>query len=360
MAKFPVDIEYNQKSTGDGAKKTVDGLKAIEDQANKTREKMAKLTEVGSKMALAGGAIVAPFVLAMNKYVASAKETEPTSKRIVALSKQWEDSQVRLGRVTAKIVLPALEKGAKILEDVISFAEKNPGVVQAALTIGSTLVILGGIIVTTAQLVQTVATIQGLAAAAGLGSAGGGAATGAAVGGGLTLAGLGTLFTSTIIPLAALAIGSVVGLGIGNALAGTNQTLGDVWETLKKLVWLFGYWLGKLLPQTIYSALTAVGKFIGDALGAIGNWFQGGKATGGYMDKPGIYAGAERGREFVMNASTTKHAERAIGGRLNQNSAASYMTNNIQVGNGMTISQTRRMIRESEYQQMANFAGAFG
>lgn len=364
MATKTIELELllNSNKTNAGATQAVKSLKQVEEQANRTREKMEKLANVGAKLALVGGAMVAPFALALKKYTDTIKDAEPLSRRMVELGKKWEESQIRLGRVTAEIVLPALEKGAAILENVISFAEKNPGVVKAALTIGTTLVILGGLITTTAQLVSTIATIQGLAASAGLASAGGGVAAGvaggAAAGGGLAAAvasGI-TIAIPLVIGLIAAAIGGTVGLGVGNAIAGTNQTWKDIGDTLYRIWKIDEYFLTKWLPKALGDFFYNLGVSIGNAIRAIpaliGSWFKGGKASGGYMSQPGLYAGAERGREFVLNAPTTAAAERAIGGRLNQTTAAAMLTNNINIANGMTVSQTRRMIAGNNKQIM--------
>ena len=363
MAKVQkeVDVIYNQKSTGKGTQQIVDGLKAVENQANKTREKMEKLAQVGTKLALAGGAILAPLALAMKKYVDTTKGTERTSARILALNQKWEASQVRLGRIVATEVLPLLEQGAEILGKVIDFAEKNPGVVKAALTIGSTLVILGGILATTAQLVSTVATIQGLAASAGLLSVGGGAAGGAAAGGGIAAgitAGLAAFFTNVGIPLLALVVGGELGRLLGNWLSGTNQTWADIGNTVMGILKLNGIFFTKMLPGYIAQLGAAIGNGLKNLWGAIVSLFQGGKAGGGYVGA-GLYAVGEQGREFVLNNQTTRSAERAIGGRLTQGSAMAAVTNNLQIGNGMTISQTRKLIRANEAAIMGSLAGAF-
>lgn len=376
MTTKTIDLILNLKaqSANAGAKQIAQGLKSIEEQANRTREKMEKLAQVGSKLALVGAAITAPFALAMKKYVDSAKETEPVSRRIVELSKKWEDSQVRLGRVTATIVLPALEKGVAILDKIITFAEKNPGVVQAALTIGSTLVILGGIITTTAQLVSTVATLQGLAASAGMG----GAAAGAAGGAGLSAAVAAGITTASayVIPalVAALsvAIGAQIGLGLGNALAGTNYTLADIGENARMLLTIVKVaWLDRL-PKLISAGLQALGGFIGNAIKAIATYignaikamidgikglFAGGRAAGGYVGS-GIYRMGEKGREFVLSNDTTRNAERAIGGPLTQGGVTSMITNNLQIGPRDTIGRNRRVLRDMRNDIINSLVGA--
>jgi hypothetical protein len=374
MATKTIDLQLklDTKNTDAGANKAVANLKRIQDQANKTRESMAKLTEVGGKMALLGAGILAPLTLAMNKYVSTMKDTEPASKRIAELSKKWEESQVRLGRVTAEIVLPALEKGAAMLEKVITFAEKNPGVVQAALTIGTTLVVLGGLIATTAQLVSTVATIQGLAAAAGLAMGGGGAAAGVAgagavaAGGGLTAAIVAAApFIATAM---AVMLAANMTLWIMNGLLGTNQTWADILTTVRNLGTLFKEGVratGQDIKLAIYTALGSIlkafatmGAWIANAISGLGKWFKGGKADGGYVGS-GLYRTGEQGREFILSNQTTRNAERAIGGQLTQAGAMTYMTNNMQIGNGMTIAQTRRMIRDNETQITNRLLGAF-
>jgi hypothetical protein len=169
MADRTIDILLNMQTKGTGQlnkdlKVTQQALKDIETQANRTREKMEKLAGVGRKLAVTGGLIVAPFIVAMKKYVDATKETEPTSKKIVELGKRWEESQVRIGRVTAEILLPALEKALNVVDKITAFAEKNPGAVKAALGIGGTLIALGGALSIAASIMSTIATVQGLAA----------------------------------------------------------------------------------------------------------------------------------------------------------------------------------------------------
>lgn len=43
-----------------------------------------------------------------------------------------------------------------------------------------------------------------------------------------------------------------------------------------------------------------------------------GYADGGYVNSPGVYGLAERGREYVLNNATTRAAERLMGQRLSQ------------------------------------------
>lgn len=351
--------------TEKGILKIQKGLQDIEKQANRTREKMEKLANVGNKLALVGGAIVAPFALAMKKYVDATKETEPTSKRLVELSKKWEDSQIRIGRVTAEILLPTLEKTLDVVDKIAAFAEENPGAIKAAVGIGGTLVVLGGLLSTTAQIVSTIATVQGLAAGwtaanattlAGITVGGAGAAGGASAGAiGTAVAGA---LTPVLVGAAALAIGGEVGRRLTNALLGTNTTWKDIGVTVKQLLFIAGegwkmlpgflsnlfkdafsnisqivYKVGnniisgianffKGLGQSIVNGFKSFGQGISDGFGkiasAIGGLLRGKQAAGGYANKAGLYMRGEAGKEFVINNSTTRAAESVIGGNLTQ------------------------------------------
>lgn len=230
-------------NTAKGVKKVEKSLKDVEAQANRTRERMEKIAQVGNRLALVGSAITAPFILAMKKYVDTAGETEGTSKRIVELGKRWEESQVRIGRVTAEIVLPALEKALDVVDKVAAFAEKNPGAIKAAVGIGGTLVVLGGLLSTAASIVSTIATVQGVAASFGIGTA---ATTAAATTGtaALTAGGIGTAVTTGITAflsspafLALLVLAAAEGTRqIFNAVTGQNQTWADIGKTLGQLL----------------------------------------------------------------------------------------------------------------------------
>ena len=70
------------------------------------------------------------------------------------------------------------------------------------------------------------------------------------------------------------------------------------------------------------------------------------RAEGGYVDS-GLYRMGERGREFVLNNQTTRAAESLLGGRLNQSRALGLVTNNLQMGAGVTIRQVQRLVQEN-------------
>jgi len=344
MATRTIDILLNMEAepgsvakTSAGVKKVERSLKDVETQANRTRDKMEKLAQVGNRLAMMGGAIVAPFALAMKKYLDTTKETEPTSRRLLDLSKKWEESQVRIGRVTAEIVLPALETALNVVDKIAAFAEAHPDAVKAALGIGASMVLIGGALSTVGSIVSMLATIQGLAAGAGLatGTATAGAGGAAAVTAGITSAlpaigaGLLAILTS---PLTWAVAALVLIKPLMNWLLGTDTTWKEIGQTGKQALIIIGYGIDKLLKgiggffanigTSIWSALQKAATFMVEGIGgAVARLLSliPGKAEGGMIGS-GLFVGGERGREFVMSNQTTRAAENVIGGQLTQQS----------------------------------------
>lgn len=374
-ALVKVDAEMKDISAEAKKRELEKSLATASTKANQLRERMEKVAQVGNRMAVTGAAIIAPFALSLNKYLEAQKaieanggKMEGNAARIIELQKRWADSQVKIGRVTAEIVLPALEKALNVVDKITAFAEKNPGAVKAAVGIGGTLVVLGGMLSTAATIVSTIATIQGVAAGFGIGggvAAGGTAAAGGAVAGGAGLAGLGASIAAAISAAAPfIAIAAAVAIAaegtrqILNWALGTSTTWADIGETARQLAIIsaegwkllfsklvelgrqFGIWI-QAIPQKIGTYITqginSVIKYLaglgqsmyngmvklGEAMkqGLIG-LVLGGRATGGYVDN-GVYRMGEKGREFVLNASTTRAAENVMGGQLTQQRAMS-------------------------------------
>lgn len=359
----------------------------------------------------------------------SMQNVDTLAAKILDIMKQWESAQERLGKVTAGIVLPALEKGVSILDKIVAFSEQNPGVVKAALTIGTTLVVLGGLLTTAAKIALMILNIQQLAGSIGLllgsgGAAGAAGATGAAgaagaAAGGLSAAGIATSVGSAltaILPVAVAALGAVIGLGLANALNNTNYGIGDLVNIGKLLLVTFGELIdevtslfgattsfadttaralgmteeeisrfhsavsqeqqanraqsvantqaqvnattsaGQGVSGSVTSAAQSEGNWFTSLINAITGLFSGGLATGGYADS-GLYRMGEQGREFVLNAQSTRAAESLIGAQLSQERVMSMMTTNVKLSSGMTIRQARRMIAQNNSAMLTALAG---
>lgn len=348
------------------------GLKRIENQANRTRERMEKIVQVGNRIAMAGAAMVAPFALAMNKYLEAQKEIEKNggvmdanARRMIALQERWAKAQERIGAVATEVLLPYLEKALDLVDKIAAFAEQHPDAVKAALGIGSAMVLIGGALSTVGTIVQTLATVQGLMAGVG--------AIGGAEGIGASLVAIAPAIGSAIAAAAPfLAIAAAVALAaeatrnILNWALGTNTTWADIGVTIKQLFAIsaagwqtvpqqlstiyggifqngvqiiqklgdifvrnlniigqfivngVGRWLDSLRNSFINAIMNSA-RFIANAVSSLSRIFSGltGKATGGYVGNQVVRVG-ERGREFVMSNSTTRAAESIIGGSLTQ------------------------------------------
>lgn len=357
-------------------------LAASAQRAGQLKQKLESLGRIGNTLAIGSAAILTPLVMAVNKYKDSLGETEPTSKRLVDLSKRWEESQIRLGRVVAEQILPHLEKALDYVDKAVKFAEDNPGFIEAAVTVVGAIGILGTILSGIAQVGQALVAFQTLTAGLGLGTAATGTGTAAvagtaAVGGEAAIAAGVTTAIGSAVFLAAVTVAAAEGTRqIFNAITGQNQTWADIGTTLAQILvfaaegWdlLFGFFgmetnfstalsnlfnisdlnLSKAITVSATSVITNIGKSIQAA--AVGVWtnitnsvtsmaqrlwdglvnlgstiVQGflaaiipGKATGGELSSPGVFMGAEKGREFVMSNATTKAAENIIGGKLTQ------------------------------------------
>ena len=376
-----------QKIDAEAGKRVLEtNLKRAGDQANRTREKMEKLQQVGNRIALVGGAIIAPFALAMGKYLeqqkaieASGGKMEASAVAMIELQKEWATAQGEIGKVATEILLPYLRDALDLVKQIAAFAKEHPGAVKAALGIGASLVVLGGMLSTAASIVSTIATVQGLAAGAGLLGGGGAAAGGVAAAGGGATAIIGAITPAIVAAVPAIVLGfsallgGNLGLWIGNALAGTNQTWADIGNTVK-MIFIMAGWGWKLLFQNIGSGISKLLNGVGQSARAVGEYFMKGitylwtgisayisnliksistgftdlgtafsngikgllglpkKAAGGMTD--GLSIAGDAGREFVMSNQTTRAAEGIIGGGLSQQ----RLLDALQGGGGRKIS----------------------
>lgn len=355
-------------------------LENAKKRAEQLKNQMEKIQMVGNNMAIAGATVLAPFVMAANKYVTAMGDSEETSARMLETQKKWEQIQVRIGRVAAEQILPFLEKALDLADGIAAFAEAHPDAVKAAIAIGGSLVVVGGFLSVAATIVKTLSTVGLLAQTAGAFSAVG--ASGAVAGGGLSASISAGIAAAAPYLATALAVGIAAELTrvLMNGLLGTNQTWADIGKNFERLLVISGEgwdgiftWLGmdtnfsasianalgiadvptnKQVTETaaaqtremrdaFANAANVLGNGLSSAFGsvgvgvitAIGNLplvfssvmgniisrmgFAGGKADGGYAAL-GRYTLGERGTEFVMANGTTRAAENIIGGKLSQ------------------------------------------
>jgi len=349
-----------QKLAGAGVKPVEDALKKVEQQANKTREKMQKLAGVGVKLAATGALIIAPFALAVNKYLESQKlvvqnggKMEKNAAALVKLQEDWAAAQVEVGRVATEILLPYLTQAVELVKQIAAFAKEHPGAVKAALGIGASMVVIGGAISALGTIVSTLATIQGLAAGAGLASSAAGAGAGAGLSAGIGAALLAVMTNPLTWAVAALALT----VPVLNALLGTQTTWKDIWVTLTQLLSVAKEgW--KLIFYNIGKWLVGLGNSIGSGFASLAKSISGlfsflpHKAAGGMTN--GISIAGENGREFVMSNQTTRAAENILGGQLTQQRLLSALggkrityTDNRRIDASLSMNQRRQIANDT-------------
>ena len=204
-------------------------IKEVQAQMNGLREKAEKLQTVGMALVMPSAAVIGAASLAMSKYVAARGEEETTARRILESGKRFEEVQIRIGRVIAGTTLPFLEKAADLAEKLANFAESHPEIIDAALKIAGAGVVAGGGIRLFDQGLRVAGSFGSVLApqlAGGTAEAAAKAAGGAGTGG-AGIAGLSATALPVAVTAAALAIGGLIGKGIGDYI---NKALGQETE----------------------------------------------------------------------------------------------------------------------------------
>jgi hypothetical protein len=255
LLKFGLDATKAKQAV-----KELDNVKKSAEQTrkelNEMRESSEKMAQVGSRIAMAGAAITAPFLLAANKYVQTSGVLESTSARWISSMKRIEQAQMRVGRVAADAINPALEKAADLADRLATTFEKNPGALQGILGAGAGLATAGGVVTGGAQIAGALASLKNLQA--------GGGAAGAVAGGAMKLGQVTLLATSVVI---GAQVGSLLGNAIGRWLKGDQwkeQNLGDAAITATKYA--------TLGPQAVALGLKNLGWISDDTAARVGKW----------------------------------------------------------------------------------------
>lgn len=284
VLKFGMD-QGSLEKVKKGTMGVQDALKQVEAQAAKTAERMELLANVGVSMAKAGAvmtaAITVPLLAMGRSYTQYAGQVDDVSRRWIAAAGGIEKAQMRIGRVVADQVNPALEAAQGIVEATARIAEKHPGMIGKMLGAGVVLAQGGGLVALLARGIQLVADARQLIAAKLMDTAANkqlaaagmmaGASTGSATAAGATVAGaagkaggwLGKALAGTwlggLLGKAGLAVGGIsAGTLAGLGLAGTGLGLG-AWQGLS---WMSG---GKVPGLGKYATVGAykLGEMLG-------------------------------------------------------------------------------------------------
>lgn len=112
----------------------------------------AGLVEGIGRGALIGGGALAGGVFALAKgYIKDAKESNALTQQWAASTREIEEAQERIGRVSAQAVLPTLEKAAEIAGRVAGFVEAHPELVEAAFNTGLLVAGFGALAIATSK-----------------------------------------------------------------------------------------------------------------------------------------------------------------------------------------------------------------
>ena len=211
------------------------------------RESAEKLQQVGSTLAMASAAIVAPLLLAVRSYNQYVGQGEATSRRWTESSERLKNAQIRIGRETTEAMLPLLDKGADLADKFAGLIERNPDLLKGLITVGFGLAGAGTVVTMIAQVQRLIATVQLLS----MGSGAGGLMT--KIGG------------SAALGAAGAAVGGI-GLGVTGYNAIAQATGRDsAGEILGKYQTSLAYMWGKMLggPELAYKWGAAMGKLTG-------------------------------------------------------------------------------------------------
>lgn len=95
-------------------------------------EGMKKWETQSKRMLVSSAALTTGIFLYSQRYIKNLEKTNSLSREWEKSEKSIEKSNERIGKVVTSAVLPAYEKGARVLEKVAKFAEQNPQIVKTA------------------------------------------------------------------------------------------------------------------------------------------------------------------------------------------------------------------------------------
>lgn len=276
--KFMMD-EQGLQSTVEGTKKVEEGMGKVE-AATKKADEAAKRMQVsyrefrqlgmafgriGSELTIMGAALMGPILLAANKYVTIAGQSEAISRKWLEATQSIDESINRIGRVAAQTVLPGLERIAMLAQNFAGFVEKYPQVITAVGEAGGLLVAAGMLFNAAALISRNIYAFGKIldfmqkSGIIGQIAAGGGAATAGA--GGLGL--LGTV--GTVVGAAAGAsLPILIASAVGNALGIKPGQYSPAWFSQQLMP---GQVFGQSTQTKEDNFLSDLGKLLGSAFG---------------------------------------------------------------------------------------------
>jgi len=212
-------LSGNDTGTGTGSSAQVLG-------GFQTRFALSEISRVGMAVANAGTAINNVITGSITAYLATANAFDSSANRWKAAQAEMQASFARIGGIAIQQLLPTVELVARVTDDIAKLVEKNPWMVNAAVGMGSVMLLIGKtteLITQTALLIMAVQMLQKTSMFSSLtGMLGGDSSAGALGAVALPVAGIVTAITGGV--LAGLAGNELLNKG-GAPNAPTNQVL---------------------------------------------------------------------------------------------------------------------------------------
>lgn len=139
------DVKRGSKTIEDSLQEVRDKAEQVEKQMDEVRNWSGYFGDLATSALFFGAALSGPLLLATNQYVSATGKAEATSRQWMGATEDLQRSYQRIGRVSARAILPVLETAADIAEKVADYAEQHPGAIQAMLFGGGALVGLAAV-----------------------------------------------------------------------------------------------------------------------------------------------------------------------------------------------------------------------
>lgn len=176
MPEKKLDVRLSVKADGSAerAKRAVEGVgkaaKKAADEGSRSMERLQtrmqsvgevaeRLSGIGATVAGVGAAITGPLLLAANSYIQAAGRAEEQSRRWLMAQERLVKSGQDIGRVVVQEAIPYLEKAANLAEKTARFVEEHPGVINAALQIGTVTAGLGALLMVAGTITKTASDV---------------------------------------------------------------------------------------------------------------------------------------------------------------------------------------------------------
>lgn len=264
------------------------------------KETGRELSQVGQSFTIVGGIFTAAAVADAKAYVNYVGQTTKLGAEWLSAEERIKKANLEIGESTARVILPAVQEGAVLMERIAQIAESHPWLVQGIVGAGGIFLALGAATKVIGEIAKVTADMGLLLSKLGLKQAeslaGEGAAAAGAGGVGATLGTVALYATAVII---GAEIGAALGNWLGKIIYGESykkQNIGDALVTLEKIFQLPWVGLASILNK-MGPAMQGVARAIMDTLNSFDAFL--GKIVGASQYKETAAAGGTGEQDVV-------------------------------------------------------------